>query len=733
MRTKLNYLANLGTEYISDKNSIKQTRISNQLCIFGVVSGFLTLAYSFFVSVAVEVDIIVTGLTLLLVFPLLLNFYGKIQASRIIHVLVSHLILFVLPIIFGPESHLQYFLIFGIGIPLIILDKKVGLTRWLLIFIVIPLWLYLEWHFLHFDPLIPLSPEYIEVSRPLNDVMLFVILIILFIIFTKEGDRHIDKIEIQKNELESLNSNLDEALERANDATKSKSQFLANMSHEIRTPMNGVIGACDLLKVSELTKEQGNLVSIISSSSDNLLGLINDILDFSKIEAGKLDIESYSFNLLNTIERVSDQFKLIANKKNIELITFIEEDVPFNVKGDSMRISQILINLVGNAIKFTDEGQIYINVRCHNCDSNDSKLKIEFNIEDTGTGIAPDKIDSIFESFTQEDGSTSRIYGGSGLGTTISKSLVELMNGTIKAVSPNPNNPINSNSGSIFSFTIELERGTLNPTPKKAYPDLEQVKCLLVDDNETNLYVIEKLISKWGITVEVAKNGHQALQIARTFKPNLIVMDYHMPELDGLQTVKLIEKEGFSFDFKTILLSSDSSISLSKVVNDYAIDECIYKPVKQSSLLNAILKTLSVEISGEQIVPTELVEAYDNTDYSILLAEDNEINQKVAIMLFKKLGLNIDIAENGKVALEMIDKKEYDLIFMDFHMPELDGIETTKAIRELNIKTPIIAMTANAMIGDKEQCIEAGMNEYLSKPVKLEDLKGVLDLLLKKK
>lgn len=723
-------LIEFGTQHFSDKNEIRKIRISNQLCLFGAITGVITLLWGIFAGFDLRLNLIIGGLTLLLVLPIFLNAIGKIKTSRVAHVLGSYTVLTSIPIIFGPDTHYQNFLITVIGMPILFMKQSSKLSKWILILAVLPFYGYLLWHFEHFDPIIQIQDKYISILAPANDIMVFVTLIYIFYIFATENDRHVTKIQEQNVELAVLNKDLDEALERSKEATKSKSQFLANMSHEIRTPLNGIIGSCDLIQSSELTEEQRGIVDIISNSGDNLLNLINDILDFSKIEAGKLDIDSYDFNLHDAIESVMDQFKVTTTKKNIELICYIDERTPKYVRGDALRITQILINLIGNAVKFTEEGQVFLNVRSKTDDPEKKIQRVVFNIEDTGIGISHEKIEEIFESFTQEDGSTSRTYGGTGLGTTISKLLVELMNGEINAISPNPNNSFNNNPGSVFSFEIDLQLGEYEVKETHRIQDLSTINCLVVDDNETNLFVLQKLLSKWGVNVDLVRSGEECLKHLWYKVPDLIIMDYHMPGKDGLETVNELRKINLETQPKVILLSSDSSISKERVLKDHMIDECLFKPTKQSKLLNSILHVLNLEIRVQKHAGKTFERFTNGDEISILLAEDNIINQQVALMLFDRVGLTVDVAENGRVAVEKAKKTTYDLIFMDYHMPEMDGLEATAEIRELGLTTPIIAMTANAMKGDREHFISSGMNDYLSKPVKMEDLYRVLQLWL---
>jgi len=517
--------------------------------------------------------------------------------------------------------------------------------------------------------------------------------------------------EIQKKEAES---------------NKAKSEFLANMSHEIRTPMNGIIGATELLSKTRLSKEQKNVVSIIGRSCDNLLNIINDILDFSKIEAGKMKIESYAFNLRSTVEYLMDQMSFKGREKGIELLSDVESTIPFIVIGDESRLIQILVNLMGNAVKFTSEGEVVLKVEIEQ--QQGTNLTLHFSVEDSGIGIPKNKLEKIFESFTQADGSTTRKFGGTGLGTSISKMLVELMDGKIWVESPNPNFMWSKdNPGSVFHFTLPL----MIDKNQKAYKIDEElfstINALIVDNHKTNLLLLKKTLNNWSINSETVNDEKSALSLL-TNRPdfNLIIIDSHVfskADDNFITSIKELQK-----DIRIILFTSDNKW---KPIDQLkGVDFIMQKPIKHTKLLHTIEKLFGDKnaqnkLQGETPSLQERIK-----DKRVLLVEDNIINQKIAEKMLDRIGLQIDIAKNGEEAVNLItdeEERDFHLIFMDVQMPIMNGLDATRKLRELNIEIPIIAMTANALKGDREVCIEAGMNDYIGKPVKMDDLETILE------
>ena len=527
----------------------------------------------------------------------------------------------------------------------------------------------------------------------------------------------------KSKELSAKNRLLEEALEEAKTAAKVKSEFLANMSHEIRTPMNGIIGATDILQDMPLEDEAQKMLSIISKSGNSLLRIINDILDFSKIEAGKLDIDEIPFNLQKALDEVVELFRIKANKKNLEFIYSFDNRIKHLVIGDEVRINQILINLLGNAIKFTNEGHIILKVNIIN-DGKESYL-IKFSIEDTGVGIPSNKQKQIFESFTQADGSTTRKFGGTGLGTTISRMLVDLMNGTIGLISPNPN--LKSNKGCIFHFTIPLKKGDAIVKKELFDGSLKGKKALIIDDNRINNIVIENMLNNISIDAKSVLSGEEAEKIIlEDIDFDLVFVDYNMPEKNGFDVfVKL--KPLLPKDAKFIMISSNTTdINITKVLK-HGFDACLFKPIKQIDLYNSLSKVYGLRKITEKTTKKETKTIDIPHNFKVLLVEDNLINQKVALSVFKQINISADVANHGKEALDMIQKKDYDIIFMDVQMPIMDGFETVTKLRTNGNDTVIIAMTANAMKGDREKCLRIGMNDYISKPFKKNDLYVVFE------
>jgi len=544
---------------------------------------------------------------------------------------------------------------------------------------------------------------------------------------TKTNEEYVEQLYLSKKTLEQTNKELIEFAAEAREATQAKSEFLANMSHEIRTPMNGIIGAAELLEGRIKNEENKSLLKIISDSAASLLNLINDILDFSKIEAGKLDIIEEEFNLQEVIESIVDRFAIKAFEQKIELIFYIADNVPLQLKGDDARISQVLANLLGNAVKFTNEGQVYLAVSLHK--QRGETAEIKFTIEDSGIGIKPEKIESIFESFTQEDGSTSRRFGGTGLGTSISKMLVELMGGKIWATSPNPNNTINRNAGCVFTVILPVQicRKASVSTATQKVDDLKKYRALIVDDNTTNLKILSMMLDGWGVDHCATSDLEKALQKLRDTDFDLIISDFSMPQMDGAAFTKKALLVSRKQDIKIIVASSDTLRCSQEVARSTGINKVVFKPLKQSVLYNAILEVLNISVDDKKDGDTENETYLDDPEqYSILLAEDNVVNQTIAEAVFNSLGFTLQIADNGRKALELVKSGNYDIIFMDYQMPEMNGIEATRAIRELGVVTPIIALTANAMQGDREMFLESGMNDYMSKPFKIDELITIL-------